>query len=121
MDNVILKMSKSKFNKNLEDIREYVEYLEGSNRELRNEMKNFRAEDEIKILEDRNRELVRNSIHILSTEEKEEYDKFCDEHRTKCERVYTSYVITGTGIGTNIAVKCNICGEEKDITDYTNW
>ena len=28
---------------------------------------------------------------------------------------------TGTGFGTNLKVKCPICGEEKDITDTEVW
>ncbi len=33
---------------------------------------------------------------------------------------YTYQIIPG-GIGTVWVVKCNICGEEKNITDYDVW
>ena len=32
-----------------------------------------------------------------------------------------SYRYTPTGIGTGITIRCNYCGEEEDITDYSTW
>ena len=34
-----------------------------------------------------------------------------------------SYIITPSygGIGTGTSIRCNYCGEEKDITDYGVW
>lgn len=32
-----------------------------------------------------------------------------------------SYIFTPTGIGYVLEIKCNRCGEIKNITDYDNW
>lgn len=32
-----------------------------------------------------------------------------------------SYKFTPTSIGNDISVRCSICGEEKNITDYDCW
>ena len=32
-----------------------------------------------------------------------------------------SYIFTPTGIGYGISIKCEICGEFEDITDYGSW
>lgn len=32
-----------------------------------------------------------------------------------------TYTITPGGLGSCISIKCNYCGEEKDITDVENW
>ena len=32
-----------------------------------------------------------------------------------------SYIITPTGLGTILEVKCNVCGKSKTITDFDNW
>lgn len=34
---------------------------------------------------------------------------------------HISYIFTPTGIGTAIKLKCSVCNEEKDITDYNTW
>lgn len=32
-----------------------------------------------------------------------------------------SYIMSPTGIGIGVTVKCNRCGDEVDITDYDLW
>ena len=32
-----------------------------------------------------------------------------------------TYIITPGGLGNGVTIKCNHCGEEKDITDIENW
>lgn len=32
-----------------------------------------------------------------------------------------TYLITPTGLGDCISIRCNACGEIKDITDSENW
>ena len=34
---------------------------------------------------------------------------------------HITYSFTPTGIGLGVTVKCNLCGEELDITDYGCW
>lgn len=58
----------------------------------------------------------------LSKKEKEEADKFIEEHK-KCDSKFTtfSYIFTPTGIGYNVEIRCNSCRKTLDITDYTTW
>lgn len=69
------------------------------------------------------------SVHNFSLTKKEAYlaHNFCKEHLS-CARKnpatiggYVNYSFTPTGIGDCVKIKCNICGEEKDITDYDTW
>ena len=32
-----------------------------------------------------------------------------------------SYIFTPTGIGYGVSIRCEICGESEDITNYDNW
>lgn len=61
----------------------------------------------------------------LNTTETQEYYDFCNKHRS-CGFSSTiggkiSVIFTPTGLGEIVTVKCNSCGEEKDITDVSNW
>jgi hypothetical protein len=56
----------------------------------------------------------------LTELEKENYKSFALAH-VKCSVLPKIQINNGSGIGTIISVKCPICGEEQDITDYTNW
>lgn len=61
----------------------------------------------------------------LNTTEAQAYHDFCNKHRS-CEFSSTiggkiSVIFTPTGLGDIVVVKCNKCGEEKDITDVSNW
>ena len=61
----------------------------------------------------------------LNETEAQEYHDFCNKHRS-CEFSSTiggkiSVIFTPTGLGDIVVVKCNKCGEEKDITDISNW
>lgn len=45
-----------------------------------------------------------------------------DRHWKSCNNPSNFiYDLTGTGIGTVIKIKCPVCGEEQDITDYDCW
>ena len=33
----------------------------------------------------------------------------------------TTYMFTGTGLGIITRMRCNICKEEEDLTDYDSW
>ena len=59
----------------------------------------------------------------LSEKETIKYDKFCHEHRHKGVKIggIHSLILTGTGLGWGVQVKCNCCGETTDITDYDSW
>ena len=61
----------------------------------------------------------------LNSTEVEEYKNFVNKHK-KCNCSATiggkiSIIFTPTGLGNAKSVKCNVCGEEKEITDVSNW
>jgi hypothetical protein len=78
----------------------------------------------------RNKEHVKESKSeeinfTLNPNEVDEYDKFIEEHK-KCKCSATiggkiSIIFTPTGLGDAKSVKCNVCGEEREITDVSNW
>ena len=64
-------------------------------------------------------------IFTLTPNEVDEYNKFIEEHKTcKCSATIggkISVIFTPTGLGDAKSVKCNACGQEKEITDVSNW
>ena len=61
---------------------------------------------------------------ILNDKEEVKYTDFCKKHKhSDIEKgaiggnISVKFLITG--IGAMPSVKCSICGEEKDITDYS--
>jgi hypothetical protein len=47
--------------------------------------------------------------------------KQCVEKHPLTSGGHFEYIITPTGIGTICKIKCNICNEIQDITDYDCW
>ncbi len=68
-----------------------------------------------------------DKIFRLNNIESKRYFKFIDNH--KLCRVntpttiggYTTHSFTPTGLGMVKTVKCNVCNEEEDLTDYDSW
>lgn len=64
-------------------------------------------------------------IFTLTPNEVDEYNKFIEEHKNcKCSATIggkISVIFTPTGLGDAKSVKCNACGEEREITDVSNW
>lgn len=89
---------------------------------FRKKCEEFNKDDEIKQLETRLDEMRRLSLHVMNDEEYVSNAEFRAAHYMKCRNGSTfCYTLSGTGIGTAISVKCPVCGEEKDITDFGNW
>ena len=61
----------------------------------------------------------------MTHKEREEYNNFCECHRLcvckTSDRDIMTLQTTETGIGSRLICKCNVCGAEKDITDYSCW
>jgi len=61
----------------------------------------------------------------MSKKEQETNERFRRKHFESCQKMNRcssfEYVLTGTGIGTAISIRCPVCGEEENITDYDNW
>lgn len=68
----------------------------------------------------------------LSDKEQESFREFYETHKScgvdnlnkhffSTEGGHFTFMFTPLGIGTIIRVRCNGCGEEKDITDKDSW
>ena len=71
-----------------------------------------------------NKELERyrkNSLQVLSDKEMLEFKEFKHSHYESCGTSDTWVLLSPTGIGTAIKLKCPKCGEEVDITDIDHW
>ena len=75
---------------------------------------------------------TRIPLCYLSAKEYEDSREFQQAHRNCCRKVLKkeffsstgggfSYIVTPTGIGDCITIRCNSCGEKKDITDTSSW
>lgn len=61
-------------------------------------------------------------LHVFHGKEAERYKAFRHYHYVKCNNArHVIVLLSGTGLGEAIRVKCPICGEEKDITDCDAW
>ena len=85
------------------------------------------ARDEVykdEVVERLNKELERyrnNSLQVLSDKEISQFREFKYSHYTSCKTSDVWVLLSPTGIGTVIKLKCPKCGEELDITDINHW
>ena len=117
-----------------EKVKNSVKFYREQYEKLREEVKEWRENATSKINEellDEN-EFLREQLALsygqfASQKEKDAYEKFEKRHMHersifKINGGCKPYLIpTQVGIGTNLIVKCPICGEEKNITDLEVW
>ena len=115
------------FDEMLEKVREQYHYMEERVSEAQRAVREFRKDEEIADANARADYFASHSLHTFSDKERESDRAFREKHyemhksHTKASGNTYIYTLTGTGIGTCITVKCPICGEEEDITDFDNW
>ena len=71
-----------------------------------------------------NKELERyrnNSLQVLSDKEISQFREFKHSHYKSCKTNDIWVLLSPTGIGTAITLKCPKCEEKLDITDIDNW
>ena len=76
------------------------------------------------VVERLNKELERyrnNSLQVLSDKEMLQFKEFKHSHYKTCGTSDMWILLSPTGIGTAIKLKCSKCEEEVDITDIDNW
>ena len=76
------------------------------------------------VIERLNKELERyrnNSLQVLSDKEISQFREFKYNHYKSCGSSDVWVLLSPTGIGTIIKLKCCVCGEEVDITDIDSW
>ena len=85
------------------------------------------ARDEVykdEVIERLNKELERyreNSLQVLSDKEMSQFREFKYSHYKSCGTNDVCVLLSPTGIGTIIKLKCPKCGEKLDITDIDHW
>ena len=72
--------------------------------------------------------MARDINFTITGAELEAVEEFKTKHRESCTSKqnltageYWSYTFIPGGIGTVITIKCNLCGEEEDVTDVSKW
>lgn len=106
----------------LNTVRESVDSLIQENRKLKSIIKHYDRHKKIRDKEKEIQSIKMRSIKILTQKEYELDAEFRERHYQSCNNGgHYAYDIQGTGIGVMVKVKCPICGEEKDITDITDW
>ena len=106
-------------------LKKQIDLLQKDKEDYRKDYINARQEvykDEV--VERLNKELERyrnNSLQILSDKEMLEFKEFKHSHYESCGTSDVLVLLSPTGIGTVIKLKCPKCGEEVDITDIDCW
>ena len=109
----------------LDLLKKQIDLLQKDKESYRKDYINARQEvykDEV--VERLNKELERyrkNSLEVLSDKEMLQFKEFKYSHYKTCGTSDVWILLSPTGIGTAIKLKCPKCGEEVDITDINHW
>ena len=109
----------------LDLLKKQIDLLQKDKESYRKDYINARQEvykDEV--VEGLNKELERyrnNSLQVLSDKEMSQFKEFKYSHYKSCGTSDVWVLLSPTGIGTGIKLKCPKCGEEVDITDIDCW
>ena len=106
-------------------LKKQIDLLQKDKEDYRKDYINARQEvykDEV--VERLNKELERyrkNSLEVLSDKEMLRFKEFKHSHYKSCGTSDVLVLLSPTGIGTVIKLKCPKCGGEVDITDCDHW
>ena len=109
----------------LDLLKKQIDLLQKDKEDYRKDYINAKQEvykDEV--VERLNKELERyrnNSLQVLSDKEMLQFKEFKHSHYKSCGTSDVCVLLSPTGIGTIIKLKCPKCGEEVDITDIDHW
>ena len=109
----------------LDLLKKQIDLLQKDKEDYRKDYINAKQEvykDEV--VERLNKELERyreNSLQVLSDKEMSQFKEFKYSHYKTCGTSDVCVLLSPTGIGTIIKLKCCECGEEVDITDINHW
>ena len=109
----------------LDLLKKQIDLLQKDKEDYRKDYINAKQEvykDEV--VERLNKELERyrnNSLQVLSDKEMSQFKEFKYSHYKTCGSSDVWVLLSPTGIGTAITLKCCKCGEEVDITDINHW
>ena len=106
-------------------LKKQIDLLQKDKEDYRKDYINAKQEvykDEV--IERLNKELERyrnNSLQVLSDKEMSQFREFKYSHYKTCGTSDVCVLLSPTGIGTIIKLKCPKCKEELDITDIDSW
>ena len=106
-------------------LKKQIDLLQKDKEDYRKDYINAKQEvykDEV--IERLNKELERyrnNSLQVLSDKEISQFREFKYSHYKTCGTSDVCVLLSPTGIGTIIKLKCPKCSEEVDITDCDHW
>ena len=109
----------------LDLLKKQIDLLQKDKEDYRKDYINAKQEvykDEV--VERLNKELERyrnNSLQVLSNKEMSQFKEFKHSHYKSCGTNDVCVLLSPTGIGTIIKLKCPKCKEELDITDIDSW
>ena len=109
----------------LDLLKKQIDLLQKDKEDYRKDYINAKQEvykDEV--VERLNKELERyrnNSLQVLSDKEISQSREFKHSHYKSCGTNDVYVLLSPTGIGTIIKLKCPKCSEEVDITDCDHW
>ena len=107
--------------KELEDLIDILQEDKEDYRQAYLEVKDEKFKDEeLKRLKEELEFYKRNSLVTLSDTQKKRADEFIHEHYKKCDTGHRSFVytVTPTNVITVVELRCPICGEIIDVSDY---
>ena len=120
-----MRLRGKKIEDTLDLLKKQIDLLQKDKEDYRKDYIN--ARDEVykdEVIERLNKELERyreNSLQVLSDKEMSQFREFKYSHYKTCGTSDVWILLSPTGIGTIIKLKCCECGEEVDITDIDSW
>ena len=120
-----MRLRGKKIEDTLDLLRKQIDLLQKDKENYREDYINARQEvykDEV--VERLNKELERyrnNSLQVLSDKEMSQFKEFKYSHYKSCGTSDVWVLLSPTGIGTAIKLKCPKCLAELDITDCDHW
>ena len=120
-----MRLRGKKIEDTLDLLKKQIDLLQKDKEDYRKDYINARQEvykDEV--VERLNKELEHcrnNSLQVLSDKEMSQFKEFKYSHYKTCGTSDMWILLSPTGIGTAIKLKCSECEEEVDITDIDSW
>ena len=120
-----MRLRGKKIEDTLDLLKKQIDLLQKDKEDYRKDYIN--ARDEVykdEVIERLNKELERyreNSLQVLSDKELSQFKEFKYNHYKTCGTNDIYVLLSPTGIGTAIKLKCPKCKEELDITDINHW
>lgn len=111
----------------LKELQALIELLEEDKEDYRKaylEVKDEKfKDDELKRLKEELDFYKRNSLVVLTDKQKKRAEEFIHEHYKKCDTGHKSFVytVTPTNVITIVELRCPVCREIIDVSNYDEW